>query len=257
LRIDVGPLGEALGHVAFLVLRRRCAADRPVVGTFSELFPSNCCGGKVKEETPDKVISEYEAIRDEITLRLKAQQDIVNYSLVVAGLLAPLVGLRSTVGLHNTLEMLLIGPVICIFLQGIYFKHHIFIELLSSYISTELGRGSKDAEESLPFAGWEHYLTSSLYERRLTNISSGFLGLLEAGVPSVVAVAYLVSFLTVAQGVAGGWGNLKPKILRILLVIEFSSVFAVNVVGGLVRRWVFKRRRAARTRKAGERTEQD
>lgn len=202
----------------------------------------------MKEETPDNVISEYEALRDEILLRLKAQQDIVNYSLVVAGLLAPLIGLRSTVGLHSSLDMLLIGPVICIFLQGIYFKHHMFVELLSSYISTKLGDGNEDAGKPLPFAGWEQHLTSSLYERPLTNIFSGLLGFLEAGVPSVVALAYLLSFLAVVRVSVGQLSALKPRIFKIAFLIELSLVVAFNVIAYFVRFWVFKRRRAARDR---------
>ena len=179
---------------------------------------------------PENVTTEYEAVRDEILFRLKVQQDTVNYSFIAAGLLAPLLGLRSTIGLHGTLAMLLIGPLICIFLQGIYFKQHVFIELLSSYVATTLGAEDERTQKPLPFAGWEKHLTSSLYSSRITNIFSGILGAIEAGVPSLVAMAYLLSFVAVAWVSWSQLNALKFAVLLIGLLVELFMIVVVNVV---------------------------
>lgn len=70
--------------------------------------------------------------------RLKAQQDIISYSLVVLGSLAPILGLSTIIDPIMILIFLLIGPIICVLLQLVYVKHHLWITLDLRYIDYEL-----------------------------------------------------------------------------------------------------------------------
>jgi len=98
-------------------------------------------------------LHEYDAIRDEILLRLGFQQQIIQYSFLVIGLLAALLSLRSYIDPHGLLAAMLVGPIICIFLQLAYFKQHVFIELLSSYIAADLGKMEREKKNKTFFSG--------------------------------------------------------------------------------------------------------
>jgi hypothetical protein len=81
-----------------------------------------------------------------------------------------------------------------------------------------------------------------LYSGKITNIFSGILGAIEAGVPSLVAVTYFLSFVGMAWVSESQLNMFKFVVLLIGLLIELLMIVTVNVVGYFVRYWVFKRR---------------
>lgn len=162
-------------------------------------------------------ITEFQAIREELLFRLKAQQDIISYSLVVLGSLAPILGL-SEVFANPFLIMifLLIGPIICVLLQLVYVKHHLWITLDSRYIDYEL---QSDTITQLGLFGRRgKYFRDNLYKNKIPNLVSRLLGYAEGGFPSLVGILYLIIF--------GGllWSNkavTQLEILNILLPLWF------------------------------------
>jgi hypothetical protein len=181
----------------------------------------------------DTMLAEYSAVRDEILMRLKAQQDLLRYALLVAALLPPLVGLGSVIGPHGLLAMLLLGPVICIFIQGIYLKHHWFIELSSDYVTKDL------------IAGWERHLTDALYQRPLPYHLSGLLGYLEGGLPTLVGVLYLSAFIVVTLASMNSLDLLPMCFLVLFFFADVAALVLLVLAGITVRSWVADQRRAA------------
>jgi len=198
---------------------------------------------------PDELKTEYGAIRDEILFRLKAQQDIIKFTFAVAGLLAPLLGvmLNPSVNRDSLFAVLLIGPIICIFLKAVYLKHHVFIELLSSYISKELsidvykgGKGSK--HKVFPFSGWEKYLTSSFYRNWRASFITALLGLSEAEFPILIGVLYLVMYHVL--GPPANPSKYSLLFLNCWFIADCIGLFFIVFSGVFLRRWVAKRRRS-------------
>jgi hypothetical protein len=199
---------------------------------------------------PESISSEYGAARAEILFRLKAQQDIINYSLAVAGALGVLLGLilNPNSNTKSLFALLLLGPLFCVFLQAIYLKHHIFNELLEGYISTQLGIKIQLDEELpsrpiLPFAGWERYLTSSLYQDRQTNFISAMLGYAEGGFPTLIGILYLVAFRVVVPSSSQSHSFLV--FLDYWFIADCIGLGVVVLAGILIRRWVIRRRQSA------------
>ena len=179
------------------------------------------------------ILAEYNAVRDEILMRLKAQQELLRYILLVAALLPPLVGLGSVVGPHGLLAMLLLGPVICMFIQGVYLKHHLFIELLSDYVTKDL------------ISGWERYLTDALYQQPLPNIVSGLLGYPEGGLPTLIGVLYLSAFIVVALASRNSLDLLPMCLLMPFFFADALALVLLALAGVRVRSWAADLRRTA------------
>lgn len=190
---------------------------------------------KTQRDTVDVELAQYEAARGEVLLRIKIQQDVINYAIVVAGLIAPLVGLKGTVG-NDVLWLLLVGPLACVFLQIVYLKQHVYIQLLVGFIATRLSASTTDLNEDSPtltrFAGWEVYLTRALDGHPSVRILSKFLGLAEGGIFTLIAALYLVTFGVFAKS-AGLLRHRLPQPLLSLLVGDVAIV-AVLALAGLV-----------------------
>lgn len=181
----------------------------------------------------EAMLAEYSAVRDEILMRLKAQQDLLRYALLVVALLPPLVGLGSVIGPHGVLAMLLWGPVICVSIQVVYLKHHVFRELLSDYATRNL------------IAGWDKHLTNALYQRPQPYPLSGLLAYLEVGLPTLIGVLYLAAFIVVA---VASRNSMAPPPMCFLALFFFADVIglALSVLAGIkVRSWAAGLRRAA------------
>jgi len=200
------------------------------------------------ESVPSHVTSEYEAVRDEILFRLKIQQDMINYTFVTVGLLATFLGLYNTIDIR---ALLLLGPLVIVFLQFVYFKQHVFIHTLANYIATQLcyekpQNDKQPPQRVLPFAGWENYLTSYLYERKGPNFFSALLGYAEGGFPTLIGLFYLVASIALAV--------LSRQQLDCVLLILFLAAWCffdlfllgfVVIIGARIRAWVRKERRAS------------
>ncbi len=184
----------------------------------------------------EAMLAEYSAIRDEILMRLKAQQDLLRYALLVAALLPPLVGLGSVIGPHGLLAMLLLGPVICMFIQGVYLKHHLFIELLSDYVTKDL------------IAGWERHLTDTLYQRPLPLHLSGLLGYLEGGLSTLIGGLYLLTFIVVALTSRNSLALLPMFFLVLFFFADVIALALLILAGITVRSWAANLRRTAAKR---------
>lgn len=192
------------------------------------------------QKQTEAMLAEYNAVRDEILMRLKAQQDLLRYILLVAALLPPLVGLGSVVGPHGLLVMLLLGPVICMFIQGVYLKHYWFIELLSDYITKDL------------IAGWERHLTNTLYQRPLPYHLSGLLGYLEGGLPTLIGVLYLSAFIVVAIASRNSLDLLRMCFLTLFFFADVMGLLLFAIAGLIVRSWAANLRRTAAKRKPSD-----
>lgn len=145
-------------------------------------------------------ISEYEALRDEILLRLGFQQQLLNYSFIAAGLIVPIVGLLAVVSIRSVAALLLIGPVVAIALQFVYVKQYIYIQTLATYISSELGVGvlspttSLRVEHPTAFGGWERYLNEQLIRPRLADLLLILIDVAEGLFPLLIGILFLVPF---------------------------------------------------------------
>ena len=169
-------------------------------------------------------------------MRLTCPQDLLRYALLAAALLPPLVGLGTVIGPHGLLAMLLLGPIICMFIQGVYLKHHVFIELLSEYATKNL------------IAGWERHLTNTLYERPLPYNLSRLLGYLEGGLPTLIGGVYLLAFVAVALSSMSSLAPLAPLLICFLLLFFFADVLGLALfvlAGDRVRSWAADLRRVA------------
>jgi hypothetical protein len=218
---------------------------------------------------PSNVTTEYEAMRAEIVFRLKVQQDMINYTFVTAGLLATLLGLYDTIPKLALLIMLLLGPLVIVFIQFVYFKQHIFTHTLANYISTALyyetsqddQKSSKPPQRILPFGGWETFLTSYLYKRKLPDFYSSLLSYAEGGFPTLIGIFYLAAFAVLSvlslndipvflNQLTVQWKQLVYLLLLALLALfliawcasDLILLASVTIVGILIRRWVRKER---------------
>jgi hypothetical protein len=166
----------------------------------------------------DKIaITEFQAIREELLFRLKAQQEIISYSLVVLGALAPILGLSEVIANPFIIMIfLLIGPIICVLLQLVYVKHHLWITLDSRYIDYEL---KPDASTKLGLFGRRgKYFRDNLYKTKIPNLISKILGYAEGSFPSLVGILYLILFVGL------WWSNkiaTQMGLLNILLPLWF------------------------------------
>ena len=181
-------------------------------------------------------------------MRLGFQQQVTNYSLVVAGLIAPVLALAEEVGQSAVLPVLLVGPILCIFLQLTYIKQHVFIDLLSSYISTQLGISGQPASDkvmkgSLPFAGWERFL-SRLYTDSRLNRYTAVLGYAEGGFPTLVAVLYLIAFLAILILADPVINSIERVLLLLWGVADTIGLVVAFSIGVRVRQRVASRRQA-------------
>jgi hypothetical protein len=224
-----------------------------LVVLFLQSSKTGCLGKEVEARvmvTPDMQLnaatSEYGAIRSEILERLKFQQQVVQYSFLVAGLLAPILAFRNVIDVHFFLAILLIGPLICAFLLMIYIKHHLFLTELADYINSHIvvelhSDDTSNKQEWVPFRGWEDYLTLSLYERALPNWVSSIIGFAEGGFSLIIAILYLVLFLALGNQ-STSLNTFVTSFLWLWFLIDLVTLAVVVVVGIRIRSFVRDRR---------------
>lgn len=146
--------------------------------------------------TDQVVIMEYRKLRDEQVARLGWQQNLVRYVLIVAGSLPALLSqpVRDLIGPEALPFVLLVGPLLSLFILGSMLKHHVYICLIGTYMSSELGRDA-------PFSPWPAYFSRAVYSTwRRRIVLSAFVGAWEFLVPLGVAGLYIwVSWLTAQE----------------------------------------------------------
>lgn len=195
------------------------------------------------DSLPAWLSAEYDAARAEILLRLGFQQQMINYSFVVAGLLAPILALTQIFGAAITLPILLLGPLACVFLELVYIKHSMYIDLLARYIAQELKADVKLGADLppvtvRPFQGWEHYLARHRADKSLNSFTT-LLGYAEAGFPALVGAVYLVGFVAVLRSppeILAPSAPSYPRLLAIWAMLDVVGLVASVAIGVMVRR---------------------
>ncbi len=200
-----------------------------------------------KNQHSEEIVAEYAALREEILFRLRVQQDMISYSFLAAGFLATLLGVN--IDPRMRLVIILMGPIMCVFLQLIYTKQHLFVELLAKYVSTELGIESAPANSlsrnnSAPFDGWEDYLSSFYIHSRL-NLYSKILGYAEGGFPTLVGLLFLATAASLFLVDRAQFLN-DYLVLALAMwgAIDLVGLGAAVFVGTRVRGWVAERRKS-------------
>lgn len=137
---------------------------------------------------PEHILAEYYSLREEIIFRLRFQETLINYSLVLLGLLAPLITLYyQSGGLITTSTIsyaLLLGPFLGIFLQLIYLKQYMYFQQIAFYIKEELG-GPTGVDGLPPFSKWERHLNDTLvkdWRAKLVGAAEGLFAPLVGGI---------------------------------------------------------------------------
>jgi hypothetical protein len=190
------------------------------------------------------VVAEYEALRDEILLRLEFQQHLINYSLIATGLIVPIMGLFgiSSVDPHGVMALLLIGPIVSVFLQLIYLKQYAYIQQLSSYITSSLGLGqaldtSLSREGIPPFSGWEKHLNTKLIKPRVVDAAIAVTGFAEGTFPTIGGILYLLAFFAAVIAQATSLDLVALLIGIIWVTIDIILLLAVILISVFARSW--------------------
>jgi hypothetical protein len=172
---------------------------------------------------------QYDKLRDEVVARLGWQQDLVHYILILAGSLPAILSdvVRAIIGAEILPFVLLGGTMLSLFMLGSMLKQHIYMNLITSFASSELGR-------DLPFRPWAAYLARQLYSTwRRKILLSALIGAWEFLVPLAVSVLYLcVSWIT-AQHVYATHQT------RILYAVAFHALVCVVIftIFALIASW--------------------
>jgi hypothetical protein len=91
------------------------------------------------EISMEQIRADVGTVREEMLLRLGAQQNVINYTFVVLGAISGILGInKENLNADGTLFLLLAIPVLCAFLQSVYLKHQLYIEIISQYITLEI-----------------------------------------------------------------------------------------------------------------------
>lgn len=236
--------------------------------------------GRFAEAIDDEEIvvaaTEYGALRQEIVLRLQAQQNLIQYTVIVAGLPIPLLaailqasnaGIPLVTQFFVVMALLLAPPVVCVFLQMVYLKQHLYLSLMALYIQNELGptlfgrtRGlhtrfpiagptkNELPERLLIFSGWEDHLTDSAMNTRGAIWLSRLLAVAEGEFPAIAGFVYLgfglLIYLETIGHVTVAW--YYPVLFW---VVFFATVLATAVAAGagfFLQAWVRTRRNESR-----------
>jgi len=181
------------------------------------------------------LIAEYQAIRNEIIFRLEAQQNIISYSLLVAGILAPALGLSNTLDIHIVLVVLLVGPIICALLQLTFLKHHLWITIDYRYLDYELG--AEVMGENI-FRRRGIYIRKELYQNKMANIFSALLGFAEGFIPTLVGFLYLFLFLVMILVSSNRMDfNFITCLLTFWFVLDLFGLVVLVIIGVVERKW--------------------
>ncbi len=186
------------------------------------------------------VTAEYTAIRNEILFRLQSQQNIITQTVVVAGFLAPILGLIPVLTSHSVLAALLVGPLVCVFLQLTYLKHHIWLTVDARYLDYEIGRDlSQGPTSALGKRG--RYVRDTLHKSKWPRSASAWLGYAEGGLPTLVAGVYLLAFAVIAlQSGVFQKPTIYTKFLGVWFVVDFGLSIVAVIAGIRTRNWNLK-----------------
>lgn len=183
-------------------------------------------------------IAEYEATSNEVLFRMKAQQEIISYSLVAGGLLGTILGLSQSIDSILLLFILLLGPIICVSLEAIYLKHHTILTTHLRFIDFVLG---DPLQKGAVFGQRGRFFRETLYQPTPMRYFTAILGFIEGSFPLLIAGAYLIGFLilffTFRDKV------LENLILALLLILFFYFdllLLLFGIAAGIfTRKWNF------------------
>jgi hypothetical protein len=169
---------------------------------------------------------------------LEAQQNIISNSLLVAGVLAPTLGLSNTLDIHVILIVLLVGPAVCALLQLTFLKHHLWITLDYRYLDYELG---KDMIGENIFRRRGIYIRKELYQSKFANFYSALFGFAEGFFPTLVGFLYVFLFLFMSIISFNKIGFGLATILMIFwFLLDLLGLVLLIVIGIFERRWTLQ-----------------
>lgn len=223
--------------------------------------------GALRDDETLVVLAEYEALRQEILFRLGAQQNLLQYTVLVGGAPVPIIGFFTNfepLGLREIVVplsyLLLIPAILCLFLQLTYLKHHLYIHLLSLYIDKELsirltedtadlarfphkpGTAAHELQARI-FAGWEIHLTQTMMDDTLSKGLAAVLGLAEGYFASAVGMFYVIAGCVVYSYILGTFPPLREHwLLAGVYLLVFASLLLATFSGLVLRRLIIKRR---------------
>lgn len=192
----------------------------------------------MKAKHIEVTLANYNAAREEILFRQKAQQDLIRYSILVAGLIGPILGLGSVIDPWGLLAVLLVGPVICVFIQAVYLKHQLYLELLANYINAESTTLPKECRP----LGWDEYFKRTLFQHRGRDFLSSLLGFAEGSFSILIGGLYLLASALAAQFYKEPLSFRPLNTLGTFFLIDVILLCAFVVAGVLLRRWTVRLR---------------
>lgn len=179
----------------------------------------------------DTKIAEYESLRNEISQRLGFQQQLINFTIIIAGLFPPLaIFSKDTLGDQAKLAFFLLGAIISLVLAFVALKQHLYIVQLSEYISKKITENN-----NCIFAGWEEYhLAEKIRGNKICCLLSFFMGCCEVGFPAMISAIYLLGF----------WfkmANLNFPLwsfVGIISILVAIALLIVVIAGIVINKWI-------------------
>lgn len=174
-------------------------------------------------------LAEYEALRGELLQRLSFQQEMINFTLVLAGILIPLLFMEGKKNMKYISPMLLMGAFISCMLALISLKQHLIIANISEYISTKINLYGKGM-----FGGWEnYYFQNKLFDKTIPTHLKFLMGLFEVFFPLIVSVVYLVF-----TWVLNFSKNVKKPLLILCSIAIISCIIYTGLWGWKIRNYI-------------------
>jgi len=170
----------------------------------------------------DVKIARYNALRSEIIQRLSFQQQIINFSLVLGGILIPII--FSTKNDKDLMAiLLLIGAILSLLLAFVSLRQQISIAQLSECII------KSDARGKYGFSEWEIFSTKDiLYGHKLNDYLVSSMAISGVGFPIMVSVIYL--FCVCVNKMQWYWFIVSGLIVLLDIFIFFQAMGIRNIV---------------------------
>ncbi|MBI9051352.1 MAG: hypothetical protein JEZ00_18150 [Anaerolineaceae bacterium] len=148
-------------------------------------------------------IAEYEARRGEILFRLNCMQRAFEQSIITTGIVVTILGLfnQQILDIFFILSILLVSPIIFLFLQVSYLKHHYWLLVNASYQERKIALDIENNGITSPnniFSGYGKYVDFLHKQGVIQVFYFRFLGFLEAAFPTVMGLSNLLLFWILA-----------------------------------------------------------
>ncbi len=185
---------------------------------------------KMAEEIAEnEKIAEYKSLRNEMSKRLGFQQQLINFTLIVAGLL-PLVAKFPSLKAQARLLSFLLGAFISLVLTFISLKQYIYIAQLDEYI-----------KNNFPFAVWNKcpMEEKTIRGHKIPWPLPLLMGCCETGFPAMISFIYLIGLWFFWSTTPIKFTLLPFLCLRISILVFFVLLFVV-IYAMIIYEWITK-----------------